>query len=408
VLCALALLVVTLSYIYETVKQQAFKTIEDNNRSIAEGHARIKAILDSASDVVITVDERGIIESFNPAVERVFGYKPEEIRGKFFNMLLPRFRTVPGADEGDGSAVTAVRDLERYSGSHHEALGLRKNGQTFAIEMGVSQARVSGWRIFTLFIQDVTERKKQEQELRRAKDAAEAANAAKSTFLANMSHELRTPMHGILSYASFGKKEAPKADKEKLAAYFTQISDSSHRLLGLLNNLLDLSKLEAHKMKYAFRPNDLWRQCQIANAEFRGFAEEKKLTLEFVQPKFPTRAVFDGERVLQVLRNLVSNAIKFAAAGTAVRLEITPERLPGPALAVSVINRGVGIPEIELESIFDKFVQSSHTRSGSGGTGLGLAICKEIVAAHQGRIYAANDPGGKTRFTFLLPIGGPS
>jgi|GEM_PF-117731 len=412
VLSGLLLLIMSLTYIYEMIKRQTLETIEDNNRKIAEGHARTKAIVDNATDGIITLDERGAIESVNQAAEHIFAYSSAELKGKFFTVLLNRLNSEPVSSQATSPVAREL--LERNVGKVHPAAGLRKSGEMFPLEMGISEARVGTWRMFTLLTQDVTDRKKKEEELRRAKDAAEAASKAKSTFLANMSHELRTPMHAIISYSNFGKKEAPKAEKEILGNYFSQILTSSHRLLNLLNDLLELSKLEANSLKYSFKVNDLSRYIQQVLSEFKGFAEEKKLVLEYAPDGASTRAVCDAEKIGQVLRNLVSNAIKFSKPGTTVVLRVNSATLTSgtngnqvvaPALAVSVINQGVGIPENELELIFDKFVQSSKTRSGSGGTGLGLAICKEIINGHQGKIFAHNEPEGKTRFTFMIPIG---
>lgn len=247
------------------------------------------------------------------------------------------------------------------------------------------------------------------EELARAKDAAEAASRAKSVFLANMSHELRTPLHGILSYASFGRREALKAPKEKLQGYFIQVHESGQRLLGLLNNLLDLSKLEADKMKYNWKEGDLAQSIRLVQAEFSGFAKERSLFLFFDTPRCSTQAVFDEERIIQVLRNLVSNAIKFSDPGSTIRILMEGSTEGDqPAVAVSVVNQGVGIPEDELELVFDKFAQSSKTKSNSGGTGLGLAICREIITAHGGRIFATNEAEGKTRFTFIIPLTRPA
>lgn len=416
VLTGLLLLISVLTLVYESAKKQALAVIEAKNRSVAEGLLRINAILASAKDGIAVLDEMGRVDTFNAACEKLFGYDSSDVRGRSFSLF---FSSMEEMKQGELTLTV----LSRLAGHTISAMGRRKEGQTFPIEMGISEAWVHGTRIFTLMIRDVTERLRREEELRRAKEAAEAANTAKSTFLANMSHELRTPMHGILSYATFGKKEAPKGDIPRLAGYFNQIFDSGHRLLALLNNLLDLSKLEANKMTYSMRQNDIWLAIQQVQSEFYGFAKERQLELVATKPAVPTRAVFDSEKIDQVLRNLVSNAVKFSTPGNKVEIEVnetsletvktqgegvraTEIKVRVPALAISVLNRGVGIPETELETIFDKFAQSSKTRSGSGGTGLGLAICREIVGAHHGKIFPENEKDGRTRFTFVLPIGG--
>lgn len=238
----------------------------------------------------------------------------------------------------------------------------------------------------------------QTADLRKAKEAAEKANIAKSVFLANISHELRTPMHGILSYARFGLTKIESVDKTRLKNYFEEIYDSGTRLMQLLNDLLDLSKLEAGSAHYTFAEYDLRECASIIVSEMAAFAHEKHLTLS-IDGINPAMAFFDHSRISQVIRNLVSNAIKFSSPNTCVRIVISPNE---NGIKCEVLNEGVGIPEDELVTIFDKFVQSSKTRTGSGGTGLGLAICKEIITDHGGDIRAEVDANGTTRFSFSL------
>jgi signal transduction histidine kinase len=250
-------------------------------------------------------------------------------------------------------------------------------------------------------------------ELISATQAAYDANQAKSEFLANMSHELRTPMHAILSFAAMGEEKIDQADKEKLQCYFSRVRESGERLLTLLNDLLDLSKLEARGMDFDFQRHDLLKVVDTAKTELSELARKKSLLLEVIPPDGDTVAIFDQNRVLQVMRNLLSNALKFTPEGKEIRVSFAPATLPAgrrisdsgelPALAVSVTDQGVGIPEDELEKVFDKFIQSTKTKTGGGGTGLGLAICKEIIEGHAGTIMAGNNPGGGAVFTFVIP-----
>lgn len=251
----------------------------------------------------------------------------------------------------------------------------------------------------------VTERTR---DLEAAKEVAESANQAKSQFLANMSHELRTPMHAILSYAAFGLEEIDSATREERHKYFTRIKDSGNRLLNLLNNLLDLSKLEAGKMDFTMQQADMRKVLDSTVKELESLLEKKNLKVEVQDTREIRIAAFDSSRVVQVLNNLLSNAIKFSPENSTITVELNDEEdhnygWNSKGLRVAVRDQGMGIPENELEAVFDKFVQSSKTRTGAGGTGLGLAICKEIISGHNGRIWAANNASKGACFSFVLP-----
>ena len=252
--------------------------------------------------------------------------------------------------------------------------------------------------------QKVTERT---HDLELAKEVAESANLAKSQFLANMSHELRTPMHAILSFTSFGLEEIDTAKKEEQIKYFTRIKDSGNRLLTLLNNLLDLSKLESGKMEYEMQKNNLRKTLESSLKEVEGLMQKKRLNCKVEDTRTSESSVYDNNRIMQVINNLLSNAIKFSPENSTISALLDTTTLPEtntPATRLQVRDQGLGIPESELEVVFDKFVQSSKTRTGAGGTGLGLAICKEIIAGHGGHIWASNNENGGACFTLLLPL----
>jgi len=238
-------------------------------------------------------------------------------------------------------------------------------------------------------------------DLQEAKKMAEAANNAKSTFLSNVSHELRTPMHGILSFASFGIKKHATANPDKILDYFQKIRRSGETLLTLLNDLLDLAKLESGKITYKFRPANLNSLIDIVKEEYNSLALEHNLTIRCEHLEANETITLDADKIRQVLRNLLNNAIKFSPEGGTIDV-ISFKK--ADSIVVSIRDQGAGIPGNELESIFDKFIQSSKTKTGAGGTGLGLAICHEIVAAHKGRIWAENRPEGGAVFSFEIPL----
>jgi signal transduction histidine kinase len=219
-------------------------------------------------------------------------------------------------------------------------------------------------------------------------------------------------MHAILSYARLGIEKLARGDAPvgKLQQYLTRIDQGGERLLNLLNDLLDLSRLEAGKMIYAMAQSNVADVARASVTQFDGLARARDIALHLDVASEDAHAWCDPDRIAQVFANLLSNAIKFSTAGGAVRIRLASGMLARrasdetlPALQVSVSDQGIGIPAGELESVFDKFVQSSSTRSGSGGTGLGLSISKEIVQDHGGRMWASTNPGGGTLITFLLP-----
>lgn len=253
-----------------------------------------------------------------------------------------------------------------------------------------------------------------EHELLVQREKAELSNRTKSEFLANMSHELRTPMHAILGFSSLGSSKVESASSEKIASYFSRINESGQRLLGLLNDLLDLSKLEAGRMNFEFSENDL--QATVANIveELRPLFRDRLLTIDIEPASVDTIATYDDEKISQVVRNLLSNAIKFSPEGRSIMIHFAEAKLNMnddsssfakiQAVSVSIWDQGTGIPEDELEVVFDEFVQSSKTEHGAGGTGLGLSISKEIIKRHGGIIKAGNAVGdGGAVFTFTLP-----
>ncbi len=239
-----------------------------------------------------------------------------------------------------------------------------------------------------------------------ARDAAEFANRAKTEFLANMSHELRTPMHGILSYAQFGRQRTGRVSEEKLLEYFTEIDTCGRRLLALLNDLLDLAKLESGKMRYTLADGDMEERIESVLSELAPVAEEKQIRFRRDIGLQCGRLPFDRDRIDQVLRNLLANALKFSKSGGEICCTTrTVEKEGRTWLKVSVRDQGIGLPEDELDTVFDKFIQSSATNTGSGGTGLGLAICRQIIQDHEGEIWAENNRDGGATFSFILPCG---
>lgn len=240
-----------------------------------------------------------------------------------------------------------------------------------------------------------------------------ASNQAKTEFLANMSHELRTPMHAVLSFAQLGVERADSIEQPKLNQYFQRIEQSATRLLGLINELLDLSKLDSGRMGLLLTQTDMQLLIRQSIEQVESLLITHQLQIELHALSTDCMVPVDTKRMAQVIFNLLSNAIKFSPRQSIIRIELDASELPfgrradddgrQPALTIRFIDTGIGIPEEELESIFDKFEQSSATRNGAGGTGLGLAISRAIVTQHRGTIVAENNIGGGACFTLTLP-----
>jgi light-regulated signal transduction histidine kinase (bacteriophytochrome) len=236
--------------------------------------------------------------------------------------------------------------------------------------------------------------------------AAEQANALKSEFIANITHELRSPMHAIIGLSDVLANTNAAISPEQCQRYAGTIRDSGQRLLLLIDDLLDLSQLEAGKMGFTFAPGDIAATIDRAIDEVAPLAAAKGVRLVRPERRAWPACLHDAARMHQVMINLLSNAIKFSPVDGRVTITLAASE-PGPggvSLLIEVADEGPGIPEGECEMIFDKFVQSSRTKNGAGGTGLGLSISREIVEAHHGHIWAANNRAGGASLFVSVPL----
>lgn len=240
-------------------------------------------------------------------------------------------------------------------------------------------------------------------------EEAEHANSLKSEFLANMSHELRTPMHAILGLAKIGTSRIEKWNQENHLLNLQKIIQSGDRLLNLINDLLDITKLEGGNADYDFKTNDMNELVDRTLSSIEMLADEKSINIELQNKSKIPSFYFDYQKMTQVIWNLLSNAIKFTDIEGKIIITLGKDKtsLGTPGVKIVISDEGIGIPEDELESIFDKFIQSSKTKTGAGGTGLGLAICSEIVEGHHGKIFAKNNPDKGATFTIVLPVKQP-
>ena len=374
-----------------------------------------QGILDTAVDAIITIDERGTIESFNHAAERIFGYHCEEVLGQNVKMLMPS----PYSESHDRYLSQYLETGERkIIGAGREIIALRKDGTIFPIDLSVSEVQLGGHRVFTGMIRDITERKtgerqlgkmyrqaeKTNQELRQARDQALEAVRMKSEFLAMMSHEIRTPMNGVLGMTGILLESELTKDQRECAE---TVKHSANALLTIINDILDFSKIESGKLEIEVIDFNLRTAIEDVLDLIGSKAEEKGLELVgLVYASLPTAVRGDPGRFRQILLNLVGNAIKFTEQGEVV-IQVLPERESTEEvyLRVEVTDTGIGITEEEQRRLFQPFCQADgSTTRKYGGTGLGLAICKQLVELMGGTIGVYSKPGYGSSFWFTVRL----
>ena len=376
-----------------------------------EQEARLQAIVTNAVDGIVTINDRGIIESFNPAAERMFGYPAAEAIGQNVKLLMPE----PYRSEHDGY-------LDNYKKSGHpkiigigrEVVGRRKDGSTFPLDLAVSEIHLSGHRAFTGILRDITERRAIETqleqtaiqmecinlELEMANDEVRQATEAKSTFLASMSHEIRTPMNSIVGMAQLLGETSLTPEQQD---YTQRLRRASDHLLDLINDILDLSKIESGHLELETVPIDLHDLMENVGEMMALRAHAKQIDFVVrVCPGLPERVSGDPTRLRQIIVNLVGNAIKFTETG---HILVQVEADESGRFRFSVADTGIGIPADKLGSIFDSFSQAdSSTTRKYGGTGLGLSICKRLVELMEGDISVTSTPGIGSNFLFTVPL----
>lgn len=246
-----------------------------------------------------------------------------------------------------------------------------------------------------------------EKQLIKAKELAEVATKTQAEFLDNMSHELRTPLHGVLAFADVGIDKSKELSNDIFLKYFSKISESGERLKVLLDDLLDLRKIEEGKIELNLLNNDIYKIIMSCVTEQEAVISSHNITVDFKSfTNLPT-ILCDKGRLGQVVMNLLSNAIKYSPDGGQITISSKIDsniKKYGEAAYISISDQGPGIPPDEHESIFNKFVQVKKQVSNAGGTGLGLAICKEIINEHKGSIWCENNDGPGVTFSFILPI----
>ena len=364
-----------------------------------ENEKRMRSVIENIADGVIITNENAIIQLFNPAAENIFGYTEAEVIGKNVNVVIPN----PHQVVHDGYIGRYLKTLEKRLVDHsRECIGLKKDGTVFPVDLSVSEFIVNQKRFFTGIVVDITKRKQFERELHIAKEEAEFANLAKSEFLAKMSHELRTPLNSIIGFSNILNKNKLLNLSEKDLLYTSRILDNGKHLLDLINDILDLSKIEAGKS--TVQPEDVALDelvNEILN-QFEPIAIQKKLELHATIPKRIAPIRTDRRHLKQILINLVGNAVKFTSKGS-VTVEVITEAANHKAIGLLVSDTGIGIPEDQLDLIFEAFRQAdSFLTRNFEGTGLGLAISKSLCDLLGFTLSVTSESGIGTTFTIDL------
>jgi PAS domain S-box-containing protein len=383
---------------------------ERSDLALRDRESRLRSIVESAVDGIIVIDERGMIEAFNPAAERIFGYPAQEVVGSNVKTLMPS----PYHDEHDSYlAAFVTTGVRKVIGIGRDALGRRRNGDMFPLELAVSETFTAEGRKFTGIVRDVTERKRVEDEVRkiheelaRAHTHAVEANRTKSTFLANMSHELRTPLNAIIGYSELLQELADRDGRPNALPDLVKITKAGKHLLTLINDILDISKIEAGRMELCLETVLVPDLIQDLRATVAPLVASNGNSLEISSSDIPASLYTDVTRLRQCLLNLLSNACKFTKAG-AIRL-IVERGTPGPdgeCILFHVSDTGIGMTADQMAKLFQAFSQAdASTTRRYGGTGLGLAITRKIARLMGGDVTVESNPGQGSTFTLRVPV----
>ncbi|MBU4448689.1 MAG: PAS domain S-box protein, partial [Proteobacteria bacterium] len=360
-----------------------------------------RLMVESVTDyAIVMLDPEGLVVSWNTGAERIKGYSAEEIVGQHFSRFYLQEDIQSGKPQRD---LDVVADKGQFE---DEGWRVRQDGSAFWANMVCTAIRDQRGRLrgFAMLTRDLTEPMKIEATLTKAKDAADAANQAKSAFLATMSHELRTPMNAILGYSEILMEEAQDKGQEEFIPDLEKIHASGNHLLSLINNILDLSKIEAGKMDLFLESFGISRVIEDVVSTVRPLVEMNGNTLEVHCAADLGTMHAELTKVRQSLFNLLSNACKFTENGT-ISLEASRELQGGVDwIKFSVIDTGIGMAPDQMEKLFQAFVQGDASTSRKfGGTGLGMTITHRFCQMMGGEITAKSEPRRGTSFTIRLP-----
>lgn len=369
---------------------------------VRQSELMLRKIIDASLDAIINIDSEGRVIAWSNQATKIFGYTREETIGKKMGDLIvpPQHR--------DGHENGMKHFLKTGEGpvlnKRIEITGYDKNHREFPIELSVCPIKMDGTYFFSGFIRDITERKKSEQELISAKQAAEQAQLAEQQFLANMSHEIRTPMNAVIGMTHLLYETNPtEAQKE----YLDSLRFSADSLMGIISNILDLSKIEANEIEFEKRTFNLLELLKSLQQTFQFKVREKPISVVLeVDPKIKNHLIGDSIRLNQILTNLLGNASKFTKKGTiGVNAKLVAATAGKYIIQFQVHDTGIGIAPENIDKIFENFKQADVKITRKfGGTGLGLTIVKQLVELQGGTIEVESKAGNGSIFNITIPF----
>jgi protein-histidine pros-kinase len=379
-----------------TLVMSAIRDISERKKA----EQKFRGLLESAPYAIVIVNREGNIVIVNSQTEKLFGYRREELLNQKVEMLIPeRFRNQhPGHRTG-----FFIEPRTRAMGAGLDLYGLRRDGSEFPVEISLSPLEAEDGMLVSSAIRDITERKRIEDALRVKNIELQNAAEAKDRFLANMSHELRTPLNGIIGFAEFLVDGKPGTLNPKQKEYIEDILNSGNHLLQLINDLLDMAKVEARKMELNPEQFTLRKAIEEVCAVAQPIAQKKRIRMEIAIAPELGEITLDQQKFKQVLYNLLSNAIKFTDNDGQVEVLATnhePERF-----RLVVKDTGIGIKPQDIQRLFREFEQlESGATHRYEGTGLGLALTRKILELQCGTIAVESEFGKGCSFTVVLPL----